>query len=401
MKWMIGFFFHDMAFGLLSVFLPLYIFFISGSLIWIGIMSAMAMFLSIPSSFLWGNLCDKIRRYKIFVLISFLFSSILLYFFTLTNQVIILVILYVIMVGIFDIAYEPSKNILIAELYPYEEWKKTYAFYEGFTDTGFIIGLFSGFLALSYGFSSKFILLICSGFLFLAFLTSIFLVEDPILIIERRRFVIERTAAFICKGFMILSKIISGGSEVGKLKRENMMAFLFGITFFFLSTNMLFTLMPIFINNMASAIGLPSSIVYIIYIMNTFGIVIGALFIRRRENISEVVGIRRAILFRALLALLLILTIKPSLYSILFITVILTLSGFTYVIYLVNVISISVGILSKGKVGLFNTCERIGSGIGSLISPIIVQLFGFSYLFLISSIIFIITYITLRIFTCY
>lgn len=48
--WRLGFFFHEMAFGLLSVFLPLYVIAIGGSLVDIGILSAVALFLAIPTS---------------------------------------------------------------------------------------------------------------------------------------------------------------------------------------------------------------------------------------------------------------------------------------------------------------------------------------------------------------
>jgi hypothetical protein len=53
--WFIGFIFHEMAFGLLSVFLPLYITgTLKGSLSDVGIMIAGANFIAVPFSFFWG-----------------------------------------------------------------------------------------------------------------------------------------------------------------------------------------------------------------------------------------------------------------------------------------------------------------------------------------------------------
>ncbi|MEM0313017.1 MAG: hypothetical protein QXQ41_00485, partial [Candidatus Bathyarchaeia archaeon] len=95
--WRLGFVFHEMAFGLLSVFLPLYIIAIGGSLVDIGVMSAVALFLAIPASFFWGYICDKTRYYKRFILLSFLSSAIILYLFTFTLNVGLLIILYVVM----------------------------------------------------------------------------------------------------------------------------------------------------------------------------------------------------------------------------------------------------------------------------------------------------------------
>jgi MFS family permease len=399
MKWMVGFFFHDMAFGLLSVFLPLYIFSLSGLLLWVGVMAAAAMLLSIPASFFWGYICDRTRRYKPYVLISFLSSALILYLFVFTSQIIILVILYVIMAGIFDVAYEPPKNVLIAELYPHKEWKRAYAFYEGFANIGLLIGLAFGVLASSYGLSARSTLLLCSGLLLLAFLTSLLLVKDPILILERRNVVIEKAVDFMCRGLSILSRILGGVATNKRLKRERLGVLLCGLALFSLSTSMLFTLMPIFINNMATATALPPSSVYVVYIMNTCGVVAGCFFaVRRGGHGDEGVGIRRATLLRGLLAFLLIVAIQPSPYNIFSVAIILTLLGFVYAIYSINALSLSIGVLPEGKAGLFNALERAGSAIGSLISLIITQTLGFAPIFLISSTLFLIAYIAFRIF---
>jgi len=399
MKWMVGFFFHDMAFGLLSVFLPLYIFSLSGLLLWVGVMAAAAMLLSIPASFFWGYICDRTRRYKPYVLISFLSSALILYLLVFTSQIIILVIFYVIMAGIFDVAYEPPKNVLIAELYPHNEWKRAYALYESFANTGLLTGLAFGVFASSYGLSARSTLLLCSGLLLLAFLTSLLLVKDPILILERRNVVIEKAVDSICRGLSILSKTLDGVATNERLKRERLGVLLCGLTIFSLSTSMLFTLMPIFINNMATATALPPSSVYVIYIMNACGIVSGCfLTVRRGGYGDEGVGIRRATLLRALLAFLLIVAIQQSPYSIFSVAIILTLLGFAYAIYSINALSLSIGALPEGKAGLFNALERAGSAAGSLVSPIIAQTLGFTPIFLISSTLFLIAYIAFRIF---
>ena len=60
--WRLGFFFHDMAFGLLTVFIPLYVVtfqntaILGGPLLALGVMTSIAIFCSIPASFLWGYL---------------------------------------------------------------------------------------------------------------------------------------------------------------------------------------------------------------------------------------------------------------------------------------------------------------------------------------------------------
>src|SRR3989337_3317864 len=97
--WRLGFFFHEIAFGMLSVFIPLYVVtpIIGGSLVDIGIMTSLALFCSIPASFFWGYICDKTRRYKVYILLSFISMAVLLYAFTFTNSVFIFIVLFVAM----------------------------------------------------------------------------------------------------------------------------------------------------------------------------------------------------------------------------------------------------------------------------------------------------------------
>src|SRR3989304_2140766 len=151
--WRLGFFFHEMGFGLLSIFLPLYILTIGGSLVDVGVMSAAALFLAIPASFLWGYICDKTRRYKRYVLLSFLSSTLLLYVFTLATRMNMLILLYAIL-SFLHVAHEPPKNVLIAELYSRQDWERSCAFYEGFTEVGWLIGLLLGFVLSTLMFDS-------------------------------------------------------------------------------------------------------------------------------------------------------------------------------------------------------------------------------------------------------
>jgi MFS family permease len=111
-----------MAFGLLSVFIPLYVIgfqdvaVLGGPLVALGVMTSVAMFCSIPASFLWGWSCDATRRCKPFILMSFTSSTILLFMMTLpfARNIIVFVVLYVVM-QFLHIAHEAPKNVLIAE----------------------------------------------------------------------------------------------------------------------------------------------------------------------------------------------------------------------------------------------------------------------------------------------
>jgi MFS family permease len=206
--WRLGFFFHEMSFGLLSVFIPLYLVafndtsVLGGPLVALGIMTSIAVFASIPASYIWGYLCDKTRRYKAFILLSFASSAILLFMMTMpfAQNILVFVTLYVVM-QVLHISHEAPKNVLVAENYSRNEWEKSYGLYEGFTEIGYFIGLgiglvFTGglfaFAALSPTVLATYTLYLCSALSVVAFVLSMILVADPMMIFERRLVSIER-----------------------------------------------------------------------------------------------------------------------------------------------------------------------------------------------------------------
>jgi len=396
--WRLGFFFHEMAFGLLSVFLPLYVISIGGSLVEIGIMTALALFLAIPASFLWGYLCDKTRRYRRYILISFLSSAAILYLFTLPTNIGMLILLYSVL-SVVHMAHEPPKNVLIAELYSREDWERSFAFYEGFTEAGWLIGLVLGFLTAAYGMIPTHTLLLCSILNLVAFVLCVILVADPLLIFERGLVSIEKSVDFASKGVFLASKIWGGTSLERRLKRENVSAFCLGLILFSLATSIMFTPMPIFISSVAEASALPSNIVFAIFVLNSGGGVAGY-FIAGRRSRPEAgkANIGKVVIFRCLLAFLLIWATMTA-YNVVFATTILILMGFAYAVFLVYTLSLSMEIIPAGKTGMFNVLVGIGGACGSFIGPFLAQTFGFQYVFLTSGLIFFFTYISFKIFT--
>jgi MFS family permease len=393
--WRLGFFFHEMAFGLLSIFLPLYVIAVGGSLVDIGIMSAAALFLVIPASFYWGYICDKTRRYKRYILISFLASSIFLYLFTLTTNVSLVIILYVVM-SVLHIAHEPPKNVLIAELYSREDWDKAFARYEGLTEVGWLIGLLLGFLMSYYGFSASSTLLLCCALNLVAFIISAILVTDPLLIFERRLVSIEKTIDFTFKGVVIASKLVDGLSPDERLKSENLRAFCLGLVLFSIATSILFTPLPIFFSQ---ELALQTSVVFAIYALNSGGGVVGYFLASRRSTRGmEESNIGRTVLFRSMLAFLLVAATQKLAYSAVLAVIILILMGLAYAWVLVYTLSLSMELIPPGKAGLFNVLFGIGGASGSFIGPFLAQALGFMYVFVIAGIIFFLAYIAFRIF---
>jgi len=393
--WRLGFFFHEMAFGLLSVFFPLYIIAMGGSLVDIGIMSAAALFLVIPASFFWGYICDKTRRYKRYILISFLASTVFLYLFTLTMSVTLVIILYAVM-SILHVAHEPPKNVLIAELYSREEWGKTFARYEGFTEVGWLIGLLLGFLMSIYELGATSTLLLCSGLNLVAFIISVILITDPLLIFERRLVSIERTIDFTFKGVVIASKLLDGLSSNERLKRENLRAFCSGLVLFSIATSILFTPLPIFFSQ---KLALQASVIFAMYMLNSCGGVIGYFLASTKSTqATEKTHIGRIVIFRSILAFLLVAVTQKLTYGAVLATAILILMAFAYAFFLVYTLSLSMELIPAGKAGLFNVLLGIGGGSGSFIGPFLAQTLDFMYVFLIAGIIFFLAYVAFKIF---
>ena len=398
--WRLGFFFHEMGYGLLSIFLPLYVIAIGGSLFEIGVMTSVALLLSIPTSFLWGYLCDRGKRYKRYILLSFLASTVLLCLFTFSSSVLLLILLYSVM-SIFHVAHEAPKNVLIAELYSRQDWEKSFAFYEGFTEVGWLIGLLLGFVLSTLMFDSATTLFFCAGLNLVAFLLSLVLVRDPAMVFERGLVSIEKSVDFASRGIFIASSMIDGVSvTTTKLKRDNVNAFCGGLILFSLATSILFTPMPIFISNIVKTALLPAGLVFAIFVLNSGGGVLGyALARRRSEQSTTKSSTSRLVFLRGMFAFLLILVIQLSaLASVGLATAVLIVFGFLNALFLVNTLSLSMEVIPAGKSGLFNVLIGVGGAGGSFLGPLIAQSFGFLTVFIMAGVVFLLAYVAFKIF---
>jgi len=76
----------------------------------------------------------------------------------------------------------------------------------------------------------------------------------------------------------------------------------------------------------------------------------------------------------------------------------LVLMGFAYAVFLINTLSISMEVLPQGKAGLFNVLIGVGGAAGCLTGPLIAETYGFLYVFLVASAIFLLSHLAFRIF---
>ncbi len=406
--WRLGFFFHEVAFGLLSVFIPLYVVtfqdtsVFGGPLVALGVMTSIALFCGIPASFFWGYICDKIRRYKIFILLSFLSSAVILFLLTLpfAQNIVLFVLLYVIM-QILHVAHEAPKNVLIAEHYSRDQWEGSYAFYEGFTEIGFMVGLGIGLFAfasaLSFNVVATYALYLCSGLSAVAFILSIFLIADPLIIFERRLVGIEKKIDFTYRGIESANMIWSGMNWNGKIKQDSFTGFALAIILFSLGSSIFFTPLPIFLSQ---GLGLPTSMVYVAYILNSIGATVGYFLIGRSARSMDVrKQMPRFVLVRSLLIFVLVGVIQFAIFPTAMTGIVLFSIGFAYSVYYILMLSLSMELIPTGKSGIFDVMVGLGASFGSFLGPFLAATLNYLPTFFIAGIVFFLAFIIIRFFS--
>jgi len=406
--WRLGFFFHEIAFGLLSVFIPLYLVafkdtsVLGGPLVALGVMTSIAIFCSIPSSFLWGYLCDATRHYKVFILLSFLSSAVILFLMTLpfAQNILLFVALYVVM-QMLHVAHESPKNVLIAEHYSRDDWEKSYGFYEGLTEIGFIIGLAIGLFMFASTLSSAVLatysLYLCSGLSVAAFILSIFLIADPLMIFERRLVGIERRIDYTYRGVESSSRLMDGLRWDGSLKEDSFLGFALAIVMFSLASSLFFTPLPIFLK---IGLGLPTSMVYVAYILNSVGATAGYFLIRGRARSMDIrKQMPRFVLFRSLLIFALVGFIQFAFFRSIMTGILLIFIGFAYAMYYIMMLSLSMELIPEGKTGFFDGLVGLGAAVGSFLGPFLATHLNYLPTFLVAAVVFLIAFIALKLFS--
>ncbi len=411
--WRLGFFFHDMAFGLLTVFIPLYVVLfqntelLGGPLLALGVMTSIAIFCSIPASFLWGYLCDRTRHYKLFILISFISTAVILFLMTLpfAQNLITFVILYIAM-QMLHVAHESPKNVLVTENYSRCDWESSFGLYEGVTEIGFIVGLAAGMFmfasSLSFSVLSTYTLYLCSGLSVVAFVLAALFIADPYLNFERRLVGIERKLDFTWRGVEGSSKLMDGLRWDGSLKQDSFTGFAIAIVLFSLASSIFFTPLPIYLRDL---FGGQQQYVYLAYILNSVGATAGYFLIRGRARGMDIrKQMPRYIMLRSTLVFVLVAVVYLAIAPTLVTCILLVCLGFVYAMYYIMMLSLSMELIPEGKAGLFDGMVGLGAAIGAFLGPFLADSFtylptSYAYLpmFIIAAVIFLVAFITIKV----
>jgi len=406
--WRLGTFFHEMAYGLLSVFIPLYIATsvtsggLGGSLVDLGIIIGLSLFCSIPASYFWGWICDKIRRYKAFILLSFLSSAIILFLLTLpfTQNLVVFAALFILM-SVLHTAHESPKNVLVAENYSHDQWGRAYAVYEGLTEIGLIIGLGIGFVTFtatySFGINAMYSFYVCSGLSLVAFLISLFLVADPLMNFERRLVGMERKLDYVHSGVQTVSKMWRGHMDTSSFKQTRFFGFGLVILFFSLATGVFFTPLPVFFTDY---LGLDAGSVFNLYVLGSIGATSGYFLIRNRAFGGDAKKrISRMILLRGLFVFLIVGVVGLSFYPLAMSGVMLVGLGFAFAVYSILMLCNSMALVPEGKSGIIDVLTGIGASAGAFLGPYLAEIIGYLPAFLIAGILFLVAFVCLKVFS--
>jgi len=396
-----------MAFGLLTVFIPLYVVafkntsILGGPLLALGVMTSIAIFCSIPASFLWGYLCDATRHYKIFILLSFASIATILFLMTLpfAQNLIFFVALYVAM-QMLHVAHESPKNVLVTEHYSRNNWERTFGFYEGITEIGTIVGLAMGIFmfasTLSFSVLSIYTFYLCSGLSVVALILAVLLVADPLMIFERRLVGIERKMDYANRGFEGSSRLMDGLRWDGSLKEESFAGFVVAIVLFALATSLFFTPLPIFLRH---GLGLSTSWVYVAYILNSVGGTTGYFLIGRRAQSMDIrKQMPRFVLSRSIIIFILVGVILLHFSPKIMTGVLLIFIGFAYAMYYIMMLSLSMEVIPQGKAGLFDGMVGLGSALGAFLGPFLAFHLNYVPMFVITAVIFLVAFLALKLF---
>ena len=167
------------------------------------------------------------------------------------------------------------------------------------------------------------------------------------------------------------------------------------IVLFALATSIFFTLLPIYLQEI---FGGQSQHVYLAYILNSIGATVGYFFIRSKANCLDIrKQMPRFILVRSLLVFALTVSVMYMIMPTILTCLILVCLGFTFAMYYIMMLSLSMEIIPQGKAGLFDGMVGLGSAIGAIAGPVIAAFMSYDLVFFIKATIFLAAFAVIKI----
>ena len=380
--WYLTFIPYNVAFGILSVLLPLYLVDeLRSSLMEVGTMTSIATAAAIPASVFLGRLPDRYSRSKPFIMVSLLGVAVVLLLMPLTRSVAVFELLYIVM-NLANYLYGPSTSVLIAESSERSQWGRGLArqsFAEGMAQAVGLAICFLGINQLSY-----ITLLRITGPLVLASLIlALVAVHDPPLYVERflGRFERPVTDVEILSFNFERAGTITPSRRTAKFSREpNMALFGFGTVFFAFAASNAFISLPIYLNS-----SLSTSTVFGIFLVRSLCGTVSYLIVGKAVG-SGTTMVKAATAIRIVLVLFIPMTLMlPPPLSYVAVTALLSTVAFSWSIYSLGGDVVKVSNAKPGSLGIYDALTSVGSALGSFVGSWIPLFFGYGTLYAASS----------------
>jgi hypothetical protein len=302
-----------------------------------------------------------------------------------TTEIWIFQALYILLEGS-NALHVPSTHLLIAETYQRADWSKMFAKHSLIVGFAGVIGLALCSLLVTYiGYGP--ILMVCAPLVFSSFFLALITIKDPPLYVERWLSRINRPIDDVES----LSYWLSSEGSVRHFKLKptvNLPLFGVGTFMFTLAASSAFGSLSVFLSTVMA----PSIIFSVFMFRSLFGTLSYVVVDRWLGAWRNGNAIKCASLARAILVLLLpCIALIPSLAPLL---AIMVLSGvaFSRSLYSIDSNTIVLDYASTGSIGAFEALKRFGIVFGGFLSGVIPSILGFTSLFTIASVLFVISF---------
>jgi MFS family permease len=139
--------------------------------------------------------------------------------------------------------------------------------------------------------------------------------------------------------------------------------------------------------------------VYVAYILNSAGATTGYFFIRERAQSMDIRRqMPRFVLLRSILIFTLVGVILFAFSPTIMTGILLMFIGFAYSMYYIMMLSLSMEVIPQGKAGFFDGLVGLGAATGAFLGPFLAFHLNYVPMFVITAVIFLAAFITLRLF---
>ncbi|ARD85356.1 major facilitator superfamily permease [Ferroplasma acidiphilum] len=373
------------------------VFYLKSNVEFVGLVSAISSLASVPALIVWGNLSDKIKRRKIFIIIGFVGSFLSL----LLVLVVHTVSTYMSMLILFQIvamASVPVSTLLILENSDKSSWSNVMGKFNSYSAIGTVLGLGIGVLILTF-FSGMgrelipYLYIVAAWFYLIAGIISILVLKEPKTEISRGKIgylyalhAIERVRYFP-------THLVHIPGKENKIKiPDYLKLYLITTLILMMGFQLFFIPYPVFVIDRMNA---SENDIYIMYLLNS--LFSAATFIPAGRYINYIGSNRMLSISTSIRVVLFLVMGVVSFfvfdtvgYLLLFIVMYGVFGAIWSFIGISEITSISnmATTLIRGKViGYYNSLNGVGQIIGAGLSGFIAYDIGYSFDFILSAII--------------